>query len=323
MALLSAHLLLPNVQDKPAGVALARRSVLVGSFGILFSTNSSTTSAVNPDQTLREIEPLLLRASEAWGRALDPNEPRPRASLEEACNIFDTIVALDPEHTEWLEARGQVRIDAKRFNDAVSDFTEVVSRNPKNFKAYSGRALAYEGLGQWQNAIQDYTTALEQAQLLTGSFEPYIVNSRGNAFASLGKYHEALQDYLLSVQGFQQAKELDGAIYAAGNAALTRIQLGDEAKGMKELMNVARRAPASIDMRAALAALYWSQGLEQAAEEQWNFTCNSINPGQVFDSCYLYRDLDWLSRIRRWPPAMVERMESFLKLKSASKKACV
>lgn len=36
-------------------------------------------------------------------------------------------------------------------------------------------------------------------------------------------------------------------------------KLGDEVKGMKELMGVARRAPASIDMRAALAALYWSQ----------------------------------------------------------------
>ena len=37
------------------------------------------------------------------------------------------------------------------------------------------------------------------------------------------------------------------------------LKLGDEAKAMKELMSVARRAPASIDMRAALAALYWSK----------------------------------------------------------------
>lgn len=306
-----------SLQAATPGISFSRRSALLATFGILVP-NSSSSTAVDADETLRRIEPLLQRASEAWGNALDPNNSRPQASLEEACKIFDTIVALDPDHTEWLEARGQVRIDAKRFEEAVSDFSEVVQRNPSNFKAYSGRALAYEGLAEWDNAVQDYTKALEQAQLLTGYVEPYIINSRGNAFASLGQYQDALQDYLLSVQGFQRAKQLDGAIYAASNAALMRIQLGDEVKGMKELMGVARRAPASIDMRAALAALYWSQGLEQAAEDEWRFTCDNINPGQVFDSCALYRDPDWLRRIRRWPPIMVEHMEDFLKLKSSA-----
>ena len=73
-------------------------------------------------------------------------------------------------------------------------------RAPKNFKAYSGRALAYEGLAEWDKAVLDYTRALEQAQLSTGSIEPYIANSRGNVFSSLGRYSEALQDYLLSLQ---------------------------------------------------------------------------------------------------------------------------
>eukprot|EP00250_Pteridium_aquilinum_P015651 c22681_g3_i2 orf=49-879(+) len=258
MALVPPLVVVSLRQRTTAGVSFSRRSALLLSLGFIAPT-SSTCNAVDADETLRRIEPLLLRASEAWGKALDPNQSHPERSLKEACKIFDTIVALDPDHTEWLEARGQVRIDAKQFEEAVSDFTEVVRRNPTNFKAYSGRALAYEGLAEWENAVQDYTKALDQAQLLTGVLEPYIINSRGNAFASLGQYQEALQDYLLSVQGFQNAKELDGAIYAASNAALMRIQLGDEVKGMKELMGVARRAPASIDMRAALAALYWSQ----------------------------------------------------------------
>lgn len=266
---------------------------------------------------LSRIEPLLLQASEAWGNGLDPSNPRRDASLNLACKIFDTIVDIDPDHSEWLEARGQVRIDAKRFREAISDFDEVVRRNPNNFKAYSGRALAREGLADWEYAVKDYTKALEEARLSTGYVEPYVVNSRGNALASLGRYADALQDYILSVQGFQKAKELDGAIYAAGNAALMRIQLGDEVKGMKELMGVARRAPASIDMRAALAALYWSQGLEQSAEEEWHFACENINAGGVYDSCALYKDMDWLRRIRRWPPIMVERMGNFLRLRSS------
>lgn len=39
---------------------------------------------------------------------------------------------------------------------------------------------------------------------------------------------------------------------------------------------IARRAPGSADMRAALAALYWHQGKEEQAEDEWEFACNKI-----------------------------------------------
>jgi hypothetical protein len=99
---------------------------------------------------------------------------------------------------------------------------------------------------------------------------------------------------------------LDGAIFAASNAALMLAQMGDEDGAVKEvrwrclpaclpadeavmpthlpaclpaclqMRNVARRAPGSADMRAALAALYWSRGQQGAAEEQWEFACDQI-----------------------------------------------
>lgn len=74
---------------------------------------------------------------------------------------------------------------------------------------------------------------------------------------------------------------------------------------------MARRAPGSIDMRAAIAAIYWAGGRQEKAEEYWNWACSKINSGQlvpggpVLDSCDRYRDPDWLRRIRRWPPVMV------------------
>ncbi len=50
-----------------------------------------------------------------------------------------------------------------------------------------------------------------------------------------------------------------GAVFAASNAALALAQLGREGEATKEMQGIARRAPGSADMRAALAALYWSQ----------------------------------------------------------------
>ena len=43
------------------------------------------------------------------------------------------------------------------------------------------------------------------------------------------------------------------------SAALALAQLGREGEATKEMQGIARRAPGSADMRAALAALYWSQ----------------------------------------------------------------
>lgn len=80
---------------------------------------------------------------------------------------------------------------------------------------------------------------------------------------------------------FTKIRNVSGAIYAASNAALMYIQLGDDARGIKELEKVARRAPGSIDMRAALAAVHWARGEEDVAEQYWSWACTQINSGQV------------------------------------------
>ena len=74
---------------------------------------------------------------------------------------------------------------------------------------------------------------------------------------------------------------------------------------------IARRAPGSVDMRAALAALYYERGDRERAESQWEFACDKIVTG-----CGFYRDEDWLSRVRRWPPVMVDKMLNFVQLRA-------
>lgn len=98
-------------------------------------------------------------------------------------------------------------------------------------------------------------------------------------------------------------------MYAASNAALALAQLGDDVGATREVEAVTRRAPNSADMRAALAALYYSAGRVAEAEEAWDEACGR-NVG-----CGRYKDLDYVRRIRRWPPVMVTKLEDFLKIK--------
>ncbi|XP_024520021.1 uncharacterized protein LOC9631231 isoform X1 [Selaginella moellendorffii] len=303
------------------GAGRKRRDLLLAS-GILTTQIVGGAARAIEAGSAAGVRALVQEAQEEWGRGLDPENPDRASSLDRACRIFDRIVAMDPARTAWLEGRGQVRVDAKRFEEAVADFDEAIRRQPENYRAYSGRALAFEGLAQWSNAVADYTEALQRGRAATGYRDPYVMNSRGNALASLGRYKEALRDYSASFDAFQDARELDGAIYARANAALMRIQVsilkvGDEANGLRELLAVARRAPGSIDMRAALAAVYWSMGRANEAEDEWEFACEKINSGRLFDGCERYKDTDWLKRIRRWPPVMIQHMDDFLRVRES------
>jgi tetratricopeptide (TPR) repeat protein len=247
------------------------------------------------------------------------------ADFPRAFDALDALCALDPGNPDWIEGRAQVAVDAKRFDRAVADYTALidavdVARDPgaaARFRA--GRALAYEGLYAWPLALVDYDETLRLAA--AGGFlpDPYVLNARGNVRASTDDWAGAREDYAESARLFQSSKgfrsgasttqRLDGAVYAASNAALALAQLGDDAGAITEAEAVARRAPNSADMRAALAALYYSRGRVAEAEEAWERACGR-NVG-----CGKYRDLDYVRRIRRWPPVMVDKLDAFLSIR--------
>ena len=74
-----------------------------------------------------------------------------------------------------------------------------------------------------------------------------------------------------SASSFQKSRVLAGAIYAESNAALALAQLGRDDEAEAAMRAVARRAPGSIDMRAALAANYWARGREARGTKTFLF----------------------------------------------------
>ncbi|GBG00639.1 hypothetical protein Rsub_13391 [Raphidocelis subcapitata] len=241
-----------------------------------------------------------------------------------ALQLLDSIAADEPR---FLEMRAQVLVDAKSFEKAISDYSDALrlaedADAPLTTRArlLAGRALALEGLARWREALGDYDSALRLAAAGGESPDPYVINSRGNCYNSLKEWEAARFDYLAAANIFQQSRgfrgphggttaRLDGAIFAASNAALMLAEMGDYDSAEGEMRRIARRAPGSADMRVALAALLWRRGQEAAAEEQWQFACDNITVG-----CRKYQDRDWLSRIRRWPPSMCAALSDFLAL---------
>ena len=253
-----------------------------------------------------------------------------------AVQNINTLISRDPRNPRLREMAAQALVDGKNFDGAITQFNEALkllgdeggvqdtSRLIDKARILSGRGLALEGVADWVGALQDYNAALSIASSLGLDPDPYIVNARGNCHASLGEWKAAREDFLASADGFQLARRegggagrlqqrLDGAIYAFSNASLMLAQLGQDDQATREMQSIARRAPGSVDMRAALAAQFWAAGQEDEAEAEWEFACSSIAVG-----CSKYQDVDWLARVRRWPPVMVERLQAFLTIRSNS-----
>ena len=294
-----------------------RRDLLAGCVALLSSLalNAPAADAADIVDTggYMSFEELESRARAAYrGKRLD-----------EAKDLLTRIIGMEPEDGTWRERRAQVLVDLKQFEAAIEDFNAAENLYDSDYKSLgllSNRALAHEGLSDWNGALKDYTECITLSREI-GGVPPYVLNSRGNALCSLGRYDEALVDYDEAAKTFQVMHNLSGAIYARSNAALTLAELGREDDAIREMEAVARRAAGSIDMRAALAAMHWSRGEQDAAERDWNWACEKINSGVLteggpaLDGCALYRDSDWLGRIRRWPPSMVTKMDDFIRLR--------
>lgn len=82
--------------------------------------------------------------------------------------------------TEKIEL-GQKYLTEANYTEAIAAFTEVIKIDPSNIEAYMGRAEAYKGLKQYDDAKADYTEVIgktdempyTQAQAYTGRAEVY------------------------------------------------------------------------------------------------------------------------------------------------------
>jgi hypothetical protein len=102
--------------------------------------------------------------------------------LETSYVIYSNIIELDPTNPVWRERRGQVLVDLKRFTAALRDFDDAeamyrttVSPNYISLGLLSNRALAYEGLYRWKDAIAGYDEVRTDSLRTTKALEDVLI----------------------------------------------------------------------------------------------------------------------------------------------------
>ena len=100
---------------------------------------------------------------------------------------------------------------------AIEEFDEAIELDPNYASAYIARGYVYRVLGQYQNAINDYTIAIQA--------EPsaWLYSDRGYSYLSLDQYQNAVNDYTMAIQ-----LEPSGLRY--NNRAVAYYYLGETTK---------------------------------------------------------------------------------------------
>jgi tetratricopeptide (TPR) repeat protein len=256
--------------------------VVPGNLALAQSTDSNRAEFSEQDiQSITELKQKAFAASQT-------------GFFTQAEDYWTQLIEYLPDEAALWSNRGNVRVSQNKLAEALADYDEAIRLAPDQPDPYLNRGAALEGMGRWEDAIADYTQVLK-----IDPEDAPAYNNRGNAKAGLGQWEAALEDY-------QKAVELDPKFaFARVNAALVEFQLGNAQEAIRQFRSLTRRYPNFADARAALTAALWSEGQAGAAESNWV---------AVVGLDGRYRDLDWVKAVRRWPPAMVDALDSFLNL---------
>ncbi len=103
----------------------------------------------------------------------------------------ETITELNA--AEWFR-RGYKALITEQWNESLDANTKAIELKPDYVSAYYNRGLAYDGLGNYQAAINDCSKAIELKPNLTVAYL-----SRGYAYYKLGNYQQAIEDYTKTI----------------------------------------------------------------------------------------------------------------------------
>jgi tetratricopeptide (TPR) repeat protein len=214
----------------------------------------------------------------------------------DALPLWDQVLEQAPGEAAAWSNRGNVRLALGDPLGAISDQEQAIALDPVNPDPHLNRGTAEEALGRWQAAAADYDWILAR--------DP----DDASALYNLGNVRGSEGDWSAARRCFEAAATArPGFAMARSSAALAAFQQGDLELAETQLRNLIRRYPLFADARAGLTALLWRRGARGEAESNWAAASG-------LDS--RYRQREWLSGIRRWPPQPVEALGQFLALDS-------
>jgi tetratricopeptide (TPR) repeat protein len=117
-----------------------------------------------------QIQPELARANYFFARVL-----RAEGKYAESEKRLQMVLAQFPRDRVVINDLGRIFFLQKRYQDAVTELQKVLEIDPEDLQAHYNLMLAYQGMGQTENAAREQKLYLrfkadESSQALTGEY---------------------------------------------------------------------------------------------------------------------------------------------------------
>ncbi|WP_158844079.1 tetratricopeptide repeat protein [Algibacter sp. L1A34] len=125
------------------------------------------------------------------------NRGNARYSLEDfegAREDYKYATKMDPDFLDAIYSLGCANFDLGDYNEAIAVFNQLLTKEPYYAKAYGLRALSFENLENYKQALKDYTVAV----LMDPSADTYY--NRGVFLLSINYYKKAKNDFSTTIR---------------------------------------------------------------------------------------------------------------------------
>ncbi|MEA3452133.1 MAG: tetratricopeptide repeat protein, partial [Bacteroidota bacterium] len=134
---------------------------------------------------------------------------------DEAISYFSEAIKLDPNFEKAYYNRGSVRLEMKEYEGAILDFEKAIMINPSLEKAFFSKAYAELNKGLYEEAVYDFNAAIQLSYS-----EANVYYYKGVALFQLNKYDEAEAAFSEAINKNEEY------VYAYNDRAATRRMIG-------------------------------------------------------------------------------------------------
>ncbi|SRR6266571_1167318 len=162
--------------------------------------NFQKAALLNPASPLPQyfIGQLYSKASfwtkKAWASDQDRDE-----QTRNAARAYTRAIQLDSKFLPAYEHRASDYLSLKQYQGALKDYERILQLDPENVTAYADRGLARLQTGNTWGAISDFGDAIRRKKE-DDSYLPNLYEYRGEAYAKLGQYRDAIADYSKAIE---------------------------------------------------------------------------------------------------------------------------
>ena len=193
-----------------------------------------------------------------------------------------------PNESIGYHYRGLANENLEKHEEAVEDYSKAIELDPNDAKAYNSRGAAKNNLKLYEEAIKDYDKALELDPNYADAY-----NNRGIANVKLGLYQEAIEDY-------DKAIDLEPkSANAYNNRANVKGKLGQHEDAIKDFNKAIELEPGNTGFHHNRALEYGKIEVEKTSakvEEAYKENlANITDPNEIIK---FYRDEIDRTRIR-------------------------